>query len=284
MIFFQEKCTLRSTRGTGCWTSRARGAGTTVAASCRPMAWIVPTGEFCVQHNKRDGMVDVKKKRRCAHEGCGKQSPYGIDGTKLAEFCSEHKAGGMVDLISKRCGHHASNGCLIIIMASMAATTTTQQQDGVLLRTQEGRDGERCCQEVRPPRVLNDSIVRRGWQQKEGVLLAPLRSSAGVSAKARRVRLSAPLLPAWEKKSVLSPSYRNQNGARLLHRSLLLHRRLVVLVRCLMFHSIVQIRRLPIPPCWPPCPYQPRLLAHNNIVPAYASTWHFLTINIVMPG
>lgn len=60
--------------------------------------------EFCSAH-KAVGMVDVKNKR-CIHHGCTKQSGYGVPGSNKKEFCSEHKKSGMVHAKRNRCGHH----------------------------------------------------------------------------------------------------------------------------------------------------------------------------------
>ncbi|CAM9118878.1 unnamed protein product, partial [Ectocarpus sp. 12 AP-2014] len=59
--------------------------------------------QFCSQH-KPQGMVDVVKKR-CGHPGCTKRPSYGKDGSKKAEFCAQHAQQGMVDVVNKRCGH-----------------------------------------------------------------------------------------------------------------------------------------------------------------------------------
>ena len=55
-------------------------------------------------------MVDVKKKR-CAHRGCAKQPPHGLDdGSKKAEYCSQHAKDGVVNVKDKIRGvHHAAS-------------------------------------------------------------------------------------------------------------------------------------------------------------------------------
>ena len=58
------------------------------------------TAEYCSEHRK-DGMVNVASKR-CTHAGCTKRPSYGVAGTKTAEFCSEHKKSGMVDVKNKK--------------------------------------------------------------------------------------------------------------------------------------------------------------------------------------
>lgn len=44
-------------------------------------------------------------RQRCVHQGCNVRPSYGVEGTKKAEFCSQHAREDMVDVISKRCGH-----------------------------------------------------------------------------------------------------------------------------------------------------------------------------------
>eukprot|EP00903_Cladosiphon_okamuranus_P014338 g13313.t1 len=74
-------------------------------------------------------MVNVKHKR-CGHPGRNKGASFGVDGSKTAGFCSEHKneamvdvankgsktakfcakhKEGMVDVVNKRCGHPGCN-------------------------------------------------------------------------------------------------------------------------------------------------------------------------------
>jgi hypothetical protein len=64
-------------------------------------------GLFCSEH-KTDGMVNVISKQ-CAHEGCAKIPAYNVSGEKQGLFCSEHKTDGMVNVISKQCAH--PEGC-----------------------------------------------------------------------------------------------------------------------------------------------------------------------------
>ncbi|CAM9813869.1 unnamed protein product, partial [Ectocarpus sp. 13 AM-2016] len=63
--------------------------------------------EFCSQHSQQ-GMVNVVSKR-CGHPGCTKHPTYGQAGSKKAEFCSQHAWTGMANVVSKRCGHP---GCM----------------------------------------------------------------------------------------------------------------------------------------------------------------------------
>ena len=64
--------------------------------------------EYCSQHAP-DGMVNIDS-RKCKTEGCGKQSSYGVAGTKTAEFCAQHAVDytqhspdGMVDVYNRKC-------------------------------------------------------------------------------------------------------------------------------------------------------------------------------------
>ncbi|CAN0453276.1 unnamed protein product, partial [Ectocarpus fasciculatus] len=59
--------------------------------------------EFCSQH-ARPGMIDLVSKR-CGHPGCIKHASHGNNGSKMREFCSQHAKPGMIDLVNKRCGH-----------------------------------------------------------------------------------------------------------------------------------------------------------------------------------
>ncbi|CAB1096544.1 unnamed protein product [Ectocarpus sp. CCAP 1310/34] len=59
--------------------------------------------EFCSQHAQQ-GMVDVCSKR-CCHPDCTTRPNYGEDGSKKAEFCSQHARQGMLNIRSKRCCH-----------------------------------------------------------------------------------------------------------------------------------------------------------------------------------
>lgn len=40
-------------------------------------------------------MVYVES-RKCAHASCTKKPSYGVDGSRTAEFCFEHKKDGLV--------------------------------------------------------------------------------------------------------------------------------------------------------------------------------------------
>ncbi|CAM9586530.1 unnamed protein product [Ectocarpus sp. 4 AP-2014] len=51
----------------------------------------------------------VRLARKCGHPGCMKQPSFGTDGSKKAEFCSQHAKQGMVNLRSRRCNHP---GCM----------------------------------------------------------------------------------------------------------------------------------------------------------------------------
>ena len=53
------------------------------------------TARFCMEH-KADGMVNVVSKR-C--EMCTKRPSFNLEGEK-ARFCSDHKEAGMVDVVS----------------------------------------------------------------------------------------------------------------------------------------------------------------------------------------
>ena len=52
-------------------------------------------------------MVDLKNKT-CGHKGCTKQPSFGVDGSSMKEFCSDHERVGVVNVAHKRCGH---KGC-----------------------------------------------------------------------------------------------------------------------------------------------------------------------------
>ena len=77
--------------------------------------------EFCSEH-QTDGMVNVVS-RRCGHPGCTKRPSFGVAGSKKREFCSEHKKGGMVDVHSRRCGHI---GCTTHPSYGVASSGTTR--------------------------------------------------------------------------------------------------------------------------------------------------------------
>ncbi len=57
--------------------------------------------ELCCEH-KRDGTVDLSKK--CLYDGCTKVPSFGVDGSKNVVFCSEHKKDEVVNVVRKRCG------------------------------------------------------------------------------------------------------------------------------------------------------------------------------------
>lgn len=52
--------------------------------------------EFCSAHRK-PGMVNLRSKN-CFREGCGQKRLYGVAGSNLAEFCTEHAVDGMVHM------------------------------------------------------------------------------------------------------------------------------------------------------------------------------------------
>lgn len=64
------------------------------------------TAQFCGQHRK-EGMVNVRSKK-CTDTGCGKKASYGVDGTTSGQFCAQHAEKGMVNVRSKKC---AEKGC-----------------------------------------------------------------------------------------------------------------------------------------------------------------------------
>ena len=70
-------------------------------------------------------MVDIRT-RACAHHGCTKQRIFGVAGSKAAEFCSEHKKAGMVNVVSKKCTQH---GCA---NTRTLASPTAQQPSSAL--------------------------------------------------------------------------------------------------------------------------------------------------------
>lgn len=49
-------------------------------------------------------MLDVVRKR-CSHGGCAKTPSFGVDGSKRADFCSQHAKEGVVNVVSKMCSH-----------------------------------------------------------------------------------------------------------------------------------------------------------------------------------
>ena len=59
--------------------------------------------EYCSEH-KLPGYVDIKNKK-CIHPNCEIQAYFGKKGSKLAEYCSEHKLPGYIDVKHKKCIH-----------------------------------------------------------------------------------------------------------------------------------------------------------------------------------
>lgn len=57
-------------------------------------------GKFCSQHKQR--------RTRDPAKGCTKHQVYGVDGSNMREFFSNHKKNGTVGVVSTRCGHQ---GC-----------------------------------------------------------------------------------------------------------------------------------------------------------------------------
>ncbi|CAM9817006.1 unnamed protein product, partial [Ectocarpus fasciculatus] len=47
----------------------------------------------------------------CQEPGCTTRASYGTKGSKKTRFCKTHAKHGMVDVVSKRCGHQ---GCTTI--------------------------------------------------------------------------------------------------------------------------------------------------------------------------
>ena len=64
------------------------------------------TAEYCSQHAPA-GMVDVKK-RKCKTEGCGKRPSFSVAGSKTVEYCAEHALQGMVNVKGSKC---KTEGC-----------------------------------------------------------------------------------------------------------------------------------------------------------------------------
>ena len=114
------------------------------------------TKEFCSEH-KTSGMVDITSKR-CGHHGDTKQpSLFGAEGNNKREFYSENKKDGVVGIIRKNYGHR---------------DCTKQPSFGV-----EGSKTEEFCSEhkmgwvvnlkskkrqVRPPRLHLAAVTWRG--------------------------------------------------------------------------------------------------------------------------
>ena len=67
------------------------------------------SGAYCAAH-KLAGMVDVKSKRRCAHDGCTKMASYHSPGQTMRVSCSEHRHPGMVRVATRQCAH---SGCAL---------------------------------------------------------------------------------------------------------------------------------------------------------------------------
>lgn len=66
----------------------------------------------CVRDNRtntpthpQDNGPGGQERMQCAHRGCTRPPLYGEASTKNAEFCSQHRRGGMAKLFSKRCVH-----------------------------------------------------------------------------------------------------------------------------------------------------------------------------------
>ena len=62
--------------------------------------------EYCTEH-AAEGMVNVVAKM-CASDKCRKQPSYGVTGTVKPRYCAAHALEGMVNIVRKRC---AQNGC-----------------------------------------------------------------------------------------------------------------------------------------------------------------------------
>ncbi|CAM9562707.1 unnamed protein product [Ectocarpus sp. 12 AP-2014] len=56
----------------------------------------------------KPGMIDLVSKR-CGHLGCMKRPSHGKDGSKRPEFCAQHRQQGTVDIVTRRCDHP---GCM----------------------------------------------------------------------------------------------------------------------------------------------------------------------------
>ena len=54
------------------------------------------TAEYCTEHAPL-GVVNVNH-RECRAESCGKRASFGVAGTKTAEYCAQHVSDGMVNV------------------------------------------------------------------------------------------------------------------------------------------------------------------------------------------
>lgn len=48
--------------------------------------------------------------KKCDHQGCKKDSSYGVEGTKRRKLCPQYAAGGVADVHHKRCGYQGIFG------------------------------------------------------------------------------------------------------------------------------------------------------------------------------
>lgn len=98
-----EFCTRHATAG---MTNRQKFKKECAQETCEKRPIFATVGstslQFCAQHAAPD-MVDVVN-RKCAHQGgCRKQPTHGVAGTKKRQFCAEHTLPGLVNLHVKAC-------------------------------------------------------------------------------------------------------------------------------------------------------------------------------------
>ena len=137
------------------------------------------TKKFCAGHAK-EGMVNTMSKR-CGHPNCKKQPSYGVEGNKTTVFCLQHAKEGMVDTMTKTCDHP-------LLQQAAVVRRRRQQDDGVLRSTCEEGHGERQGQDMRPPWLHEEPLVRlraawRGIARRRSSVLDTRRREGNVKDK-----------------------------------------------------------------------------------------------------
>ena len=117
--------------------------------------------ELCAEH-KKEGMVDVMSKR-CAHPSCDKQPTYGVAGGKVAEVCVGHAKEGMVDVTLLREDWRSRS--------QMPRTTMACRHNGCSRNaTYDMKGSAVALTRMWPPWLHQTAVVRRGRKQESRFL------------------------------------------------------------------------------------------------------------------
>ena len=138
-----------------------------------------------------DGMVNVIK-RRCSHGGCSKQPSFGVEGSKMAEYCSQHALSSMVNIRRQRepyrsSGQHPAEYVCTIKMEIESGAVKDSRGD---IRSQEictDNDVELITSFIGKKRKVVDSVDRESAPRASGHSCPKLSGQTNVTSAAEDI-------------------------------------------------------------------------------------------------